>query len=156
MNNRLVVLVLGLALTACTAREGEGVPPTASVAPLVGHALCGDHVLVDFRTDDEMRAGVTAVGSDPRVRQVFTETREEALAHYKEIFESRPELVEIARVEAMPASLKLLPAPGVDVRGLATSLREEFPGAKKVDSFTRPTDDPDVPDCPESGLWPPR
>lgn len=158
--NAPAALVAALALSACTATSEpaplQPAPTAAAGVPLTGHRLCGDHVVVDFATDDEMRAAVAGVAADDRVRRVYTETKEQALQRFKEIFAEQPEIRDMARVEALPAGLKVMPRPGVDVRGMAGGLRSDHPSAKRVEAFVRPSapDAPDAPECPADGEWP--
>jgi cell division transport system permease protein len=48
-----------------------------------------------------------AVESAPGVESVVLETREQAYERFKQIFEAQPELVELARPQALPASLRV-------------------------------------------------
>jgi hypothetical protein len=64
------VVAVGLLLTACTAHESAPPPREATVVePLGERVLCGDHLKIDFKTGDEMRAGVPGLESDERVEE---------------------------------------------------------------------------------------
>jgi hypothetical protein len=76
--------------------------------------------------DRAMRQVAEALGEDDRIAWVKTETRQEAYQRFKEIFVDQPELVELARPEALPASVTLLPAEGVYPGDLANAITDEF------------------------------
>lgn len=61
-------------------------------------AACTQEPCVDLRRDLE---------STPGVESVVLETREQAYERFKQIFETQPELVELARPEALPASFRV-------------------------------------------------
>lgn len=149
------VLVL---LSACTAQEAapplQPVPAMTAGVPLTGHALCGDHVMADFKTDDEMYAAVAVAEADGRVRKVYTENKEEAFEHFKVIFSDHPDKLKLGRAEAMPSGLKIMPNAGADVRALAEDLRPKYPQAKRVEPFVRPAVVPGASECPPDGEWP--
>ncbi|WP_345358216.1 permease-like cell division protein FtsX [Saccharopolyspora cebuensis] len=151
----LGTLVVGAALAACTVQGSAPQRPPAPTVPLAGHDLCGDHVGVFFDTDEEMHRRAAAVAADDRVRQVYTETKEQAYVQFKEMFADDPHLVELASPEALPAGLQVLPLAGADVRALADDLRQEHPGAR-IEVFVRPPFVPGQPPCPPNGLWPTR
>lgn len=70
--------------------------------------------------------------SNPAVESVVFENREEAFERFKKIFEAQPELIEVARPEALPASLhvKLVDPTRADV------IIQEYggqPGIDKID-----------------------
>jgi hypothetical protein len=56
----------------------------------------------------------------------------DAWERFKILFADRPELVKLARVEAMPASLWLLPAEGTTPADLVERMREELPAVDSV------------------------
>ena len=60
------------------------------------------------------------------------ETQQEAYERFKQTFAQQPELVELARPEAMPASLTLLPAEGLYPGDLADALTDELPEIDSV------------------------
>jgi cell division protein FtsX len=96
--------------------------------PTTTSADCADTVIVYFRTDEEMTAAAAELREDPRVASVRTETKAEAYERFKEIFADQPELVEMARPETMPASVKAGPARDVDSERLADQLLAELRG----------------------------
>jgi hypothetical protein len=153
------VLVAVLLLAACTAqeplRQAGPVTPTV-VEPRGGHVLCGDHVVMYFKTDDDMRAGVAALKSVNQLRRVYTQTKEEAFALFKEMYAEEPEKAKLARVEIMPAVAQVLPEAGVDVTALAADFRTLYPAATRIEPFVRPEAEPGAEECPADGVWPAR
>lgn len=83
--------------------------------------------------DSAMTQAATALRTDNRVASVTTETRQQAYQRFKEIFKDQPELVELARPEALPASVTLLPADDVFAGDLADAVTGEYPA---IDSVT--------------------
>ncbi|WP_447003772.1 hypothetical protein ACRAKI_29595 [Saccharothrix isguenensis] len=153
------VLVAMFLSTACTAQESspQAGPVTSTIVePRGDHMLCDDHVVVYFKTDDDMRAGVAALASTDRLRGVYTQTKEEAFAFFQEAYAEQPEKAELARVEIMPAVAQVLPEAGVDVTALAADFRTLYPAATRIEPFVPPADEPEVEECPADGLWPPR
>jgi hypothetical protein len=65
--------------------------------------------IVYFDTDEEMTATAERLREEPSVAAVQVWTKAENFEHFKELFKDQPELVELARVEAIPASIQLLP-----------------------------------------------
>lgn len=61
-------------------------------------AACTQQACVDLRRQLE---------NTPGVESVVLETREQAYARFKEIFQAQPELVELARPQALPASFRV-------------------------------------------------
>lgn len=68
---------------------------------------------------------------DPAIEEVRYENRDQAYKRFKEIFESQPELVKLARPEALPASfnLKLVDPERTDV------IEQDYGGRVGVDSI---------------------
>lgn len=102
-------------------------PPTN--APVAGHAKCrvySEQVIVYFDTDAEAAAFVSEFRPDPRVGALTTETKAQAYERFKEMFASQPEVVEMARPEALPASVWLAVAPGSDRAAFAAELKSRF------------------------------
>lgn len=83
--------------------------------------------------DAAMNKAADALRDDERVASVKTETQQQAYVRFKEIFKEQPELVKLARPEALPASVTLLPADDVYVGDLADAVTAEF---SEVDSFS--------------------
>jgi FtsX extracellular domain len=144
-----VVAVYALVLTGEETpprrKEADAVePPTTTVTPSALSSLtelCLDNggslrILVWFESsdaDDEMRAAEAQLRGDDRISSLETETRDEAYVRFKEIFESRPSLVEQATPEALPASLEITPARGVDGPDLIAALANELTGEDEVE-----------------------
>lgn len=139
------VLVAAGVLTAValSGREVAGAPlavwatDAASPLPEVGGSeeairkACRDHhgretLVVDFGGGDPdapMRLAAEELRDDPRVEAVETETRQEAFERFKEIFADQPDLVDVVRPEALPASVTLLPVRGTSVDELYTAFQ---------------------------------
>lgn len=83
--------------------------------------------------DSAMRQAAEALDEDDRIDWVRTETQQEAYERFKEIFAEQPDLVEMARPEALPASVTLLPAEGVYPGDLADAITGKF---STIDSVT--------------------
>lgn len=83
--------------------------------------------------DDDMRAAAAALDADPRVSRVRTETRNEAYVRFKEIFADRPDMIEVVRPEALPASVLVLPIDAVAPTDLADDLPDEVVGVDSVE-----------------------
>lgn len=87
-------------------------------------------VIVYFDGDDPdaaMNQAADTLRDDDRVASVKTETRQQAYQRFTEVFADQPELVELARPEALPASVTLLPAADVHPGDLADAVTAEFP-----------------------------
>jgi hypothetical protein len=119
------------------------VPPAADSPSLGGNEYSGadaiqrycldlggrQTVIAYFDGDDPdlaMRQAVEALDEDDRIDRVTTETRQEAYERFTEIFADQPELLEMARPEALPASVTLLPADDVYPGDLADAITDEF------------------------------
>lgn len=82
--------------------------------------------------DAAMRQAAEKLDGDERIASMETETQQEAYEQFKQTFAQQPELVELARPEAMPASLTLLPADGLYPGDLADALTDELPEIDSV------------------------
>lgn len=82
--------------------------------------------------DAVMSQAADALREDDRIASVETETRQEAYERFKELFANQPELVEIARPEALPASVTLLPADDVHPGDLADAVTAAYPAIDSV------------------------
>jgi FtsX extracellular domain len=82
--------------------------------------------------DPVMREAARTLEGDDRIASVATETQQEAYERFKVLFANQPELVELARPQALPASVTLLPADGVYAGDLADALTNEFPEIESV------------------------
>lgn len=122
--------------------------PPGGVQPLAGRQFCGGSVRIYTAADADMLRIAHALGGDSRVAGVFTQTKEEAFAAYQRIFASQPSLLTVARPEALPAEVLVLPATQLDLGRFADQLRARFPTAQTVESTPR------APRCPASGEWP--
>lgn len=112
--------------------EGSAIPaPPATSSP---ERPCSMEVTVFLDTDEEMRQVVEKLRGDRRVDALTTETKQQAYERFKVIFKDQPELVELARPEALPASVRVTPAGRMPTTELLRQLRAEFPGENKVNS----------------------
>ena len=84
---------------------------------------CND-ILLTITTDESMRAAERELRADPRVRDLTVRTKQENYERFKEIFAKHPDMVERARVEAIPASVHVVEQVGVDARSLAGELEK--------------------------------
>ncbi|SFP83989.1 hypothetical protein SAMN05421810_103574 [Amycolatopsis arida] len=129
-----LVLALGLVLVAVVAGAwvwgGE-----RRVRGAAGPIPCPREVVVSFRTDADMFAGAERVAGIVDVESVATETQQQAYERFREIFKDRPDLLEIARPEALPASITVLPTVSADRDGLVAALRAQLPMADEVDAL---------------------
>lgn len=115
--------------------EARGGSPKPEV-PAPGWEDCDrghSHVIVYFETDEEMTAADRTLRADQQIAATAPSTKAENFERFKELFADQPELVKIARVEAIPASVAVLPAQDVDLDGLADRLRAKYPGEDTVE-----------------------
>ena len=84
----------------------------------------------DSDPDPDMRAAAAQLRDDERFETVQEETRQEAYVKFKEIFADQPELVELARPEALPAAVHLMVRKGTTAQQVEGELRGEFPDAE--------------------------
>jgi cell division protein FtsX len=110
----------------------DGNPPAAPAPPA---PPCSDEITVYVHTDAEMQQIADTLRGDNRIGRLTTETKAEAFERFKETFKGQPELVKLARVEAIPATVKVLPAGGITSRDLADQLRTAYPSAQGVQNF---------------------
>lgn len=68
---------------------------------------------------------------DPAVETVVFESRDEAYKRFKQIFEEQPELVELARPEALPAALRVKLIDPEQSETIATNYKDK-PGIDKI------------------------
>jgi hypothetical protein len=103
-------------------------------APAAGHDACaagpGPDQLVlyfdDQSADEDMRAVEKELRGDDRVGGLEPESRHEAWERFKKLFADQPELVKLAREEALPAAVWLLPADGIRLADLKEKLPAEL------------------------------
>lgn len=108
--------------------------------PVAGPGTCADNrgrpqVLAYFDgpdADANMEAAAGSLRADKQVAAVGTETRQRAFERFKEIFKDQPELLKLARPEALPASVYVLPIRGIRPEDLANRMRTQFPTAGKI------------------------
>jgi hypothetical protein len=100
-------------------------PPTTSQA---GPA-CENVAILHLNTDKEMTDLADELRGDIRVLDLETETKQQAYERFKVIFKDKPELVEMARPEALPASLWVRPML-MSAEELGAQLTAEFPNAE--------------------------
>lgn len=110
--------------------DGYALPDRA--IPLGAREVCAGTVTVRLGTDAEMAAVAQALRGDPRILRSYTETRQEAYARFRRIFANQPELLKTTGVDAMPASVVVVPKDQTAVAGVAGQLRAQFPAARKV------------------------
>jgi hypothetical protein len=132
-----------------TANHPAAISLPAGVQPLAGRAFCGGSIHIYTDTDTGMFRIAQALGTDPRTAGVFTVTKQESYTRFKQDFADQPSLLNIARPEALPAEVLVLPATHVDLAGFTAQLRTQFPTAQSIDSTPR------TPTCPASGQFPP-
>ncbi|MEW2507351.1 hypothetical protein ACQPXB_14010 [Amycolatopsis sp. CA-161197] len=100
-------------------------------APSAGHQPCVV-VQVFFRDDDSMRRAAAALGEDPRARRVFLDTQAMTWMEFKKIYKQDPAKIAAASESAMPATVGVLPVPGVDLTAYGAELKQRFPDGQKV------------------------
>jgi FtsX extracellular domain len=131
--------------------------------PLAGHQLCGDQIQVYFDSDEGMRQAAEILRVDPRTGRLFTETKQEVYARFQEIFKDAPDLQTMARPQALPASLYILPRGQDDLRAWANELRARLTQSTEVVAHIRADEAAQLADrglpspspCPPSGEFPP-
>ncbi|MGH3759823.1 permease-like cell division protein FtsX [Actinophytocola sp.] len=127
------VTVLVLVGAAVVVFVLTGSPQPAAAGPDACSSGPGpQQVVVYFDEDAEMRTAAKKLRDDDRIVGLDTETKRETWERFKAIFADQPELVKLARPEAMPASLWLLPAEGTTPADLADQMRDELPKADSV------------------------
>lgn len=93
---------------------------------------CDRKISVSTETNSAMRDIAARLRGDHRIQSLTTETKRQAYERFKKTFSEQPELIEMTRPESLPASVKIVPAHGIDREQLVTQLRAEFPVASKV------------------------
>lgn len=111
----------------------EGPRAASPVVPLAGHDVCADRIVINVSTDAEMRRIAKVVRDDQRARKVYTETKHQAFQRFQQVFKDRPEMLEIARPEALPASVTVVGKAPLDLRVWAGELARTFPDATSVE-----------------------
>jgi hypothetical protein len=133
----LVVVALGAGVGAGAliwAGQVEKVyPPGVQALSPDKYDECVRGVTMSFSGEDpdpDMRAAAAKLRDDDRFDSVEEETRAEAYTRFKETFKDQPDLVDIARPEALPASLHLMVRKGSTAKDFQNALRAEFPGTE--------------------------
>ncbi|MBB4907955.1 permease-like cell division protein FtsX [Actinophytocola algeriensis] len=90
---------------------------------------------VNATADDAMRLAARTLRDDPRVAEIGERSREQTYDRFKKLYADKPEMLEAARLEAMPASLMIRPADDVSPERLADDLRAELTTADRVDAL---------------------
>ncbi|WP_328608016.1 permease-like cell division protein FtsX [Amycolatopsis sp. NBC_00345] len=133
-------------------------PVDTNPVPLAGHTVCAG-VELSFDTDQAMTQASKTFSGDPKARRVFVETKAEAYALFKEIFKDNPELLRSVGPDALPASVILLPVPGVELKAYAAELKQRYPGTAKVQTLdgdalsAKAPPDKRLPACPRAGEY---
>jgi hypothetical protein len=158
----LVVISAAIAVTVIfvTGTPTAQAPPPAVPVPGAGHTRCTGYLMVSIQSDDEVTRIAEALRADPQALKIFTETRAEAYARFKETFKDQPDLVDTVPPEAVPGSVSLVPAGPVDLDRWAAEIRARFPTAEKVTVLDTANASPQIkaflertppPPCPSSG-----
>jgi FtsX extracellular domain len=122
----VVAAVAAVTVLAVVNYDGRSSASPSLLPALPGPSECVKRVAIYFEADEEMTEAADELQKDPQVRSVQRRTKAENYEHFKEIFAGQPELVELARLEAMPASAEVRPVRGVEAEDLADRLRQEF------------------------------
>lgn len=104
--------------------------------PIGDRDVCANTVSVMLGTDAEMAAVARELRGDPRVLRAYTETKQDGYARFRKMFANEPELLELMSVDAMPASVTVVPKDQTDTEGIAEQLRVQFPAARNVNDST--------------------
>jgi hypothetical protein len=133
----LLVVALGAGFGAgalvWAGRVEEVYPPGCPAMSQEQYDRCVRDVVVYFDGSDPdpvMRAAAARLRDDERFESVREETREQAYARFKEVFADQPGLVDKARPEALPASVRLVVRKGSTGKQVEAALRAEFPDAE--------------------------
>lgn len=108
-------------------------PPGYQALTPEQYDLCVRQVTLYFDGEDPdpvMRAAAAELRGNEWFESVREETRQEAFENFKETFAGQPELVELARPEALPASVKLMVHEGSTAKQFEGALRRQFPDAE--------------------------
>lgn len=79
--------------------------------------------------DSEMRAAAEDIRRTEWVESVREETQQQAYEHFKELFKDQPELVRLARPEAMPASVYIMVRKGDTAKAREREMKATYPEA---------------------------
>jgi cell division protein FtsX len=87
-----------------------------------------------FKADADMTRAADRLRTDPDVTKLVVETKQQSFERYKRLFADQPELLQLVRVEAMPARVGLEPAHNMNRVDLANKLKPMFPAGEVQDS----------------------
>lgn len=80
--------------------------------------------------DPQMRAAAAELRDDERFEGVREETRQQAFERFKEIYKNQPDLVKLARPQAMPASVHVMVRKGDTAKDRKSAIEATFPDAE--------------------------
>ncbi|MBM7772549.1 hypothetical protein JOD54_002753 [Actinokineospora baliensis] len=141
--SRLAVVGCLALLVGCTTaveRQDAG-PVSTTPSPTLAKAQewaagqCSansERINVFFLDDESMIKAEAAIRTDPGTLSTVTETKAQALEHFKYMFQNQPEIVRLARVEALPASVSVVVRPGTDREALADRWRAELTAVDEI------------------------
>ncbi|HYQ61882.1 permease-like cell division protein FtsX [Actinophytocola sp.] len=110
-------------------------PPGFHALSPAEYDRCVRGVIISFGgpdPDSAMREAAAQLRDDERFDSVREETRQQAYKRFKETFADQPDLVDNARPEALPASVKLMVRKGSMAKDLKGALQDEFSDAEVV------------------------
>ncbi|TDV54125.1 permease-like cell division protein FtsX [Actinophytocola oryzae] len=122
----VVAAFAAVTVLAVVTYDGPGTASRPLVPEVPRSSVCLNKVILYFETDDEMRDAAARLRTHPQVESLIMETKAEAYERFKKIFADQPELVELARPEALPASVTIRPTPGTDADRLSKRLAADF------------------------------
>jgi cell division protein FtsX len=141
-----VVAVLAVGAVVTVLIVGSDDEPDRPAARLSDCTRPDRQLLVVFdgnTADADMRTAATALRGDPDIAVSETLTRKQNWTRFQKAFADQPELARLARPEALPATIWLLPADTMEPENLAARLRQDIPEADDVD--TAPCDETPAP-----------
>ncbi|OXM74396.1 MULTISPECIES: permease-like cell division protein FtsX [Amycolatopsis] len=97
------------------------------------HDRCVHEITVNFtgrNPDPAMTAAADRLRGDARFASVRTRTQQETWAEFQRTFADRPDLLDKARPEALPASLILMTRADTTAEQVAPAVRQQFPDAE--------------------------
>jgi cell division protein FtsX len=80
--------------------------------------------------DPDMREAAAELRDDERFESVREETRQEAFERFKKIYKDQPELVKLARPEALPASVNVMVRKGDTAKDHKRAIEAAYPDAE--------------------------
>lgn len=97
------------------------------------HCVQPDEVDIYLHDDAELpriQAQVLATHQD--VESVTTQTKQQSYADFVRMFADQPDVLKTARVDAMPALVKVRPKAGVSAGALGDTLTQQFPPPSEI------------------------